>query len=60
VNGTDWKTVATQRPEECGNDVVRLPADDEAVRYVRMQGIERRTTWGYSIHEMGVYGAPAS
>lgn len=60
VNGTDWKTVATQRPEGCGNDVVRLPADAEAVRYVRMQGVDRRTTWGYSIHEMGVYGAPVS
>ncbi|MFI8306659.1 beta-N-acetylglucosaminidase domain-containing protein [Streptomyces sp. NPDC085927] len=58
-DGESWKTVSTQRPETCGNDVVRV-ADDEAVRYVRVQGVERRTTWGYSIHEMGVYGTPAS
>ncbi|MGW0237794.1 beta-N-acetylglucosaminidase domain-containing protein [Streptomyces sp. NPDC002996] len=56
-DGTHWTTVSTQRPDSCGNDVIRLTAD-EAVRYVRMQGVQRRTTWGYSIYEMGVYGAP--
>ncbi|MER7741582.1 beta-N-acetylglucosaminidase domain-containing protein [Streptomyces sp. NPDC096538] len=59
VDGTVWRTGSTQRPESCGNDVVRLPAD-EAVRYVRVQGVERRTTWGYSIYELGVYGTSAS
>ncbi|MFH9857167.1 hypothetical protein ACH4NV_29365 [Streptomyces althioticus] len=54
-----WRTVSTQRPESCGTDVVRLPGD-EAVRYVRMQGVERRTTWGYSLYELGVYGTPGS
>ncbi|MEU3663703.1 discoidin domain-containing protein [Streptomyces sp. NPDC032940] len=58
-DGTHWTTVSTQRPESCGDDVVRLPGTDP-VRYVRMQGVERRTTWGYSIHELGAYGAPAS
>ncbi len=58
-DGVSWKTVSTQRPSSCGNDAVRLTAD-EAVRYVRMQGVERKTTWGYSIHEMGVYGTPAA
>ncbi|MFF6636646.1 discoidin domain-containing protein [Streptomyces althioticus] len=59
VDGTTWRTVSTQRPESCGTDVVRLPGD-EAVRYVRMQGVERRTTWGYSLYELGVYGTPGS
>ncbi|MFG2591068.1 beta-N-acetylglucosaminidase domain-containing protein [Streptomyces sp. NPDC048438] len=58
-DGKEWKTASTQRPDACGNDVVRLNAD-EAVRYVRIQGVERKTTWGYSIHEMGVYGTTAS
>ncbi|MGW4234875.1 beta-N-acetylglucosaminidase domain-containing protein [Streptomyces sp. NPDC004980] len=58
-DGVNWTTVSTQRPDTCGNDVVRLAAE-EAVRYVRVQGIARKTTWGYSIHEMGVYGATAS
>ncbi|MFE1030070.1 hypothetical protein ACFW5I_37095 [Streptomyces sp. NPDC058818] len=51
--------MSTQRLDDCGNDVVRLASGD-AVRYVRVQGVERKTTWGYSIHEMGVYGTPAS
>jgi hyaluronoglucosaminidase len=57
ADGTNWTTAATRAPDGCGTDVVRLTAD-QAVRYVRVQGLERRTTWGYSIYEMGVYGAP--
>lgn len=59
VDGVTWRTGSTRRPESCGTDVVRLPGD-EAVRYVRMQGVERRTTWGYSLYELGVYGTPSS
>lgn len=59
ADGTNWTTVSTQHPDSCGNDVVRL-TDDEAVRYVRVQEVERRTAWGYSIYEMGVHGAPAA
>ncbi|MFA3875676.1 discoidin domain-containing protein [Streptomyces sp. MMCC 100] len=58
-DGVTWRTVSTQRPDTCGNDVVRL-GSDEAVRYVRVQGVRRKTTWGYSLYEMGVYGTPAS
>ncbi|WP_455569021.1 beta-N-acetylglucosaminidase domain-containing protein [Streptomyces fungicidicus] len=58
-DGVTWKTESTRRPDGCGDDVVRLAAD-EAVRYVRVQGVERRTAWGYSLHEMGVYGTAVS
>ncbi|MFH9818700.1 beta-N-acetylglucosaminidase domain-containing protein [Streptomyces sp. NPDC017230] len=58
-DGVNWTTASTQRPDACGNDVVRLAAT-EAVRYVRVRGVERKTTWGYSIHELGVYGEPVS
>ncbi|GAA2586366.1 beta-N-acetylglucosaminidase domain-containing protein [Streptomyces lienomycini] len=58
-DGVTWRTVSTRRPDACGNDVVRVDSD-EAVRYVRMQGVHRKTTWGYSLYEMGVYGTPAS
>ncbi|MFH8241255.1 discoidin domain-containing protein [Streptomyces sp. NPDC018321] len=59
ADGVNWKTVSTQRPQDCGNDVVRL-AGDEAVSHVRVQGVERRTTWGYSIHELGIFGTSVS
>ncbi|MEV7234399.1 beta-N-acetylglucosaminidase domain-containing protein [Streptomyces sp. NPDC051020] len=59
ADGTNWTTVSTQRPDTCGNDVVRITAD-EPVQYVRMQGVQRKTTWGYSIYEIGIYGSPVS
>ncbi|MFC7813976.1 discoidin domain-containing protein [Streptomyces sp. NPDC057367] len=59
TDGVTWKTVSTQRPRECGNDVVRL-AGDEAVSHVRVQGVERKTTWGYSVHELGIFGTSVS
>lgn len=58
-DGVNWTPVATRRPAACGNDVVRLPAD-RAVTHVRMQGVTRATSWGYSLYEIAVYGAPAS
>jgi hyaluronoglucosaminidase len=30
------------------------------VQYVRMQGVRRKTTWGYSIYGMGIYGVTVS
>ncbi len=55
-DGETWQTVSTRRPEVCGNDFVRLSGERE-VRFVRMQGVDRRTEWGYSLYELGVYGA---
>ncbi|MFI6937688.1 beta-N-acetylglucosaminidase domain-containing protein [Streptomyces sp. NPDC050418] len=57
-DGVHWTTAATRTPTACGNDVIRLTGE-QPVNHVRMQGVKRSTTWGYSIYEMGVYGAPA-
>lgn len=59
VDGETWRTVSTQRPQACGNDFVRL-SGDRPVRFVRMQGVDRRTKWGYSLYELGVYGAEST
>ncbi|WP_281157445.1 beta-N-acetylglucosaminidase domain-containing protein [Streptomyces sp. HYC2] len=59
ADGVDWTTAATMAPAECGTDVIRLTGD-EPVSYIRMQGVKRRTTWGYSIYEMAVYGKPVA
>ncbi|MER6985173.1 discoidin domain-containing protein [Streptomyces carpinensis] len=58
-DGVHWTTAATLTPTACGTDVIRLTGD-QPVSYVRMQGVKRRTGWGYSIYEMGIYGTPAS
>ncbi|MGW3654811.1 beta-N-acetylglucosaminidase domain-containing protein [Streptomyces sp. NPDC005151] len=59
ADGVHWTTAATQSPAACGTDVIRLTGD-QPVSYVRMQGVKRRTNWGYSIYEMAIYGAPAA
>ncbi|MFD4757690.1 beta-N-acetylglucosaminidase domain-containing protein [Streptomyces sp. NPDC058439] len=59
LDGTNWSEAATQHPDSCGNDVIKINSDS-AVRYIRMQGVERKTTWGYSVYEMGIYGSPVA
>lgn len=55
-NGTDWTTVARRRGLTAPTtDEVSFAAAD--ARYVRMQGITRGTTYGYSLHEVQVRGA---
>jgi hyaluronoglucosaminidase len=54
TDGTTWTTVKTVDDSTCDLDVFTFPAGDP-VQYVRMQGVQRRTTWGYSIYELGVY-----
>ncbi|MET7750391.1 beta-N-acetylglucosaminidase domain-containing protein [Micromonospora sp. NPDC005367] len=56
TDGADWQTVQDVTDSSCALDVVRLN-DATPVRFVRMQGVDRKTTWGYSIYELGVYGA---
>ncbi len=55
-NGTSWTTLATRTMMAAGNHRIDDFAVDGAGRYVRMQGVVRNTTWGYSIWEMRVYG----
>ncbi|MGH3704332.1 MAG: beta-N-acetylglucosaminidase domain-containing protein [Agromyces sp.] len=54
TDGTTWTTIRTVDDSTCALDVYTF-AESEPVQYVRMQGIDRKTTWGYSIYEIGVY-----
>lgn len=55
VDGTTWETVFTEMEGDGGTDTVTL--DQLRARYVKMQGIERGTTYGYSLNEFEVYGS---
>ncbi|MGW9629624.1 beta-N-acetylglucosaminidase domain-containing protein [Agromyces sp. NPDC055520] len=55
-DGVTWKTIRTVDDSTCAFDLYTFP-EDEPVQYVRMQGIDRKTTWGYSIYELGIYAA---
>ncbi|WP_212754312.1 beta-N-acetylglucosaminidase domain-containing protein [Nakamurella aerolata] len=57
VDGSTWTDAATVNDSSCAFDVINLDSA-EPVNYVRMQGVERKSKWGYSIYELGIY-APA-
>ncbi len=55
-DGTTWTTIRTVDDSTCALDVYTF-ASSEPVQYVRMQGIDRKSNWGYSIWELGIYAA---
>ncbi|MBN9141102.1 MAG: discoidin domain-containing protein [Micrococcales bacterium] len=55
VDGVHWTTVAEQRDQTAGTHSVPFAATD--ARYVRMQGIHRGSTFGYSFYEFQVFSA---
>ena len=58
VDGTTWKTLASVSGGDCSTDELRFDSVD-AVRFVRMQGVTRATTWGYSLYELELYPVAA-
>ncbi|MFC8845171.1 MULTISPECIES: penicillin acylase family protein [unclassified Micromonospora] len=53
ADGTTWHTVWSTTAGDGGTDVVAFPA--ETTRYVRMRGLTRATSYGFSLWEMSVY-----
>ncbi|MET9292600.1 beta-N-acetylglucosaminidase domain-containing protein [Streptomyces sp. NPDC003077] len=52
-DGREWRTAATVRDSEGGRESVRMDAPD--VRFVRIQGDERATRFGYSLWSVEAY-----
>ncbi|MGW7417393.1 galactose-binding domain-containing protein [Streptomyces sp. NPDC054863] len=53
ADGTDWRTAWSTTTGDGGLDTARFAATE--ARYVRIQGLERGTKWGYSLSEVGVH-----
>ncbi|MEV7331463.1 family 20 glycosylhydrolase [Micromonospora sp. NPDC093244] len=53
TNGTTWTTAVTVTAGDGGTDEHIL---NTTARYVRVQGTQRATTYGYSLQEFEVYG----
>ncbi|TLS43682.1 hypothetical protein FE633_24165 [Streptomyces montanus] len=53
TDGTDWRSVWSTTAGDGGLDTARFTGVQ--ARYVRIQGLERGTSWGYSLSEVGVY-----
>ncbi|MFF9276917.1 discoidin domain-containing protein [Streptomyces griseosporeus] len=52
-DGTTWRAVYSTTAGDGDVDTVPLSA---TARYVRLQLTARGTGWGYSLHELGIYG----
>ncbi|GGD79775.1 discoidin domain-containing protein [Paenibacillus nasutitermitis] len=52
-NGSSWTDIYQTFTGDGGLDVIHLP--NVNARYVRMYGVERGTTWGYSLYAMEVF-----
>jgi chondroitin AC lyase len=55
-DAVNWTTVYTESAGDGGIDDIDIPAVQ--ARYVRMQGIQRGTPWGYSLWEFEINGWP--
>ncbi|WP_336317986.1 discoidin domain-containing protein [Streptomyces lavendofoliae] len=55
TDGKAWRTVRSTTAGDGGLDTARFTA--VPARFVRVTGLERGTEWGYSLRELGVYGA---
>ncbi|MFI6094727.1 discoidin domain-containing protein [Lentzea sp. NPDC051213] len=53
-NGTDWRTAFSTTAGDGGTDQINFPR--ASARYVRMNGLQRGTGYGYSIWEFEVFG----
>ena len=53
TDGAVWQTVYTETNGDGGTDDIVIAAT--SARYVRMQGIQRGTPWGYSLFAFEVY-----
>jgi type 1 glutamine amidotransferase len=56
-NNTTWTTVHSTTSGDGGVDDVTVTG---AGRYVRVNGTQRATQWGYSLWDLNVFGTPAS
>jgi hyaluronoglucosaminidase len=54
TDGRTWRTLSSVDSGDCGRDEARFDSGDP-VRYVRMQGVARATSYGYSLYEFEVY-----
>jgi hyaluronoglucosaminidase len=52
-DATTWTTAAEVTDGDGGTDTVWL---DASARYVRLQGVDRATQYGYSLYELEVFG----
>ena len=56
-DGLNWRMLAVKSNLPAGTRTDQLNGLSGSGKYIRLNGIERNSTWGYSIFEFEVYGA---
>ena len=59
-DNVNWTTFISKTGMPAGPRTDDLTATAVQGRYVRMSGVTRNTTWGFSLYEFEVYGSPVS
>lgn len=54
-DGSQWTDVYTELNSNGGIDEIKFPSTD--ARYVRMLGVKRASSWGYSLYEFKVFNS---
>lgn len=54
LDGSSWSDAYIEENSDGNEDIILLSSS--TARYVRMQGVKRETTWGYSMYDLRVYG----
>ncbi len=54
-DGSQWTDVYTELNSNGGTDEIKFPSTD--ARYVRMLGVKRASSWGYSLYEFKVFNS---
>jgi hyaluronoglucosaminidase len=52
-DGSQWTDAYTELNSNGETDEIQFPAVE--ARYVKIQGIKRSSSWGYSLYEFSVY-----
>ncbi len=58
TNNTNWTTVYSNYSGTGGTNMINFPAT--SARYVKMYGIKRATSYGFSLYEFEIYGPEAA
>jgi hypothetical protein len=59
VDGIDWETIIVQTDMPTGNRTDNITGIDAEYKFLKMEGTERNTPYGYSIFEFNICGGAA-
>lgn len=59
TNANSWMDIYDTTDGKGGNELIDVFSSPMTGRYIRMQGVDRATNYGYSLYEFEIYGQPS-